>query len=448
MAARQDQTNTIIISIAGVLIFLLSGLAYWNGSQWAKEFARAEELQAQKSQADSASRTSIGEAETLRQMIGFEPSAPIADIEAQFEKDKDQYMSTFDEASRAYRSVLDYIYAENSKISQQENAAKQSVKELQQKLVSVEDESAKQIAAASAAADAAKRDLASERSSFEQARANIEKQKRRLTQTIARKEAEFQQRLNEANTARDEAQNLVAKNDRSLKSLLAERSRESPTFEVADGQITYVNQATGVAWIDVGTADALRNQVTFSVFESDLSDAGKAEKKGSLEVTRLLGDHLAEARITSDDPQNPILPGDNIYSQVWQRGRELRFALTGLVDLDGDGESDLLRAKDLIALNGAVVDSSLEEDGSIDGEMTANTRYLVLGVYPDAPSKGAYRDGYNRMQKEASRVGVETITLTEFLSQMGYREQQSAVSFRANTGTRSGAPTNFRYRTP
>ena len=39
---------------------------------------------------------------------------------------------------------------------------------------------------------------------------------------------------------------------------------------------------------------------------------------------------MAEARITKDDPTNPILTGDNIYSQVWHRGKKLHFALTGV----------------------------------------------------------------------------------------------------------------------
>ena len=113
----------------------------------------------------------------------------------------------------------------------------------------------------------------------------------------------------------------------------------------------------------LGTADSLRRQVTFSVFDADLHDAAKSKKKGSIEVTRLLSDHMAEARITKDDPKNPILTGDNIYSQIWHRGKKLHFALTGLIDIDGDGQSDLQLARDLIELNGGIVDAYLDEAG-------------------------------------------------------------------------------------
>ena len=55
-------------------------------------------------------------------------------------------------------------------------------------------------------------------------------------------------------------------------------------------------------WINVGAADAIRRQVTFNVYDADEHDANRAVKKGSIEVTRLMGDHMAEARVTQDRP--------------------------------------------------------------------------------------------------------------------------------------------------
>jgi hypothetical protein len=163
------------------------------------------------------------------------------------------------------------------------------------------------------------------------------------------------------------------------------------------------------------------------VFDSDLHDAAKAKKKGSIEITRLLSEHMAEGRITKDDPKNPILTGDNIYSQIWQRGKKLHFALTGFIDIDGDGDGDLQLARDLIELNGGIVDAYLDESGKVQGEITANTRYLVSGDKPDSASKTSLQTGTNDMFKEASSLGVETITLPEFLTQMGYKPQDRTV---------------------
>lgn len=454
MAARQDQTQTIIIIICSILILVLGFTTYWNGSQWAKEFARAEELQKQKSDADNATRKKVGEAENLLAMIGFDRQTPLADVEEQFQKDKDAYMSTFPEESRSYRSVLEYIYAENGKIAQQEDAAKEEVKALKETLVALNAEKDKQIEEANAAQREARTDLAAERARFDRERESIEREQQRLTQTLARKETEFNTKLSAAKSAQEEAEAVQRKTSIANENLQAfKRSLDAPNFDVADGQVTYVNQANGIVWVDLGDADGLRPQVTFSVFESELSETGPRSRKGSIEVTRVIGDHIAEAQITNDDPLNPVLPGDQVFSPIWKRGQQLRFALTGLIDLDGDGISDLQQAKDLVAVNGAFVDSSLEEDGSIDGKMSFDTGYLVLGAYPDEPSKAAYREGYDKMNKDADVLGVKTINLSDFLNQMGYRTSDEAFQITKNAGARSSGtggsrPTSYRFRTP
>lgn len=449
MAARQDQTQTIIVIVCSILILLLSIVAYLTWSSAKTEYARAEELAAQKTEAENTARQRIQEAETLTDMIGLPPGTPFSEVQAQYEKDKSQFMGTLEEEAQSYRNVLDYIYTENTKIAQQENEAKKQVKQLQQDLVALKDEWTKQFEAQKAEADKAKRDLASREAEFKTQVERLEQFRKTLVATLAREQKGSEEKVAAANADRDKAIEDLRDSDRSRATLLAERRTGDPTSEVADGTITYVNQANQTAWINLGEADELRRQVTFSVFDSGLSDAGKADRKGSLEVVRVLGDHLAEAKITSDESGNPLLPGDRIYSQVWQPGKSLRFGLTGFIDLDDDGVSDLQRAKDLIAVNGGKVDVSLEEDGSIDGEMTVQTRYLVLGEAPDTPSKASYREGFQTMSKKAANLGVETITLPEFLDRMGYRPAES--TFRYTGGEPSnegGAATSFRFRTP
>ena len=73
------------------------------------------------------------------------------------------------------------------------------------------------------------------------------------------------------------------------------------------------------------------------------------------------------------------------------------------------------------------MDAYLGDDGKIQGEITANTRYLVSGDSPESGSRAALQAGTNDMYKTASSLGVETITLPEFLSQMGYRPQDRTV---------------------
>lgn len=449
MAARQDQTQTIITIVCAILILLLSIVAYLTWSSSKQEFARAEELGDQLNTEKNLRKKTVGEAESMLEMIGFGPGTPFEDVTKRFDEDRNAYMSTYGEGAQTYRNVLSSSQTENMTLAQQESVAKGQVAKLERDLVALSAEYEKKLNEAQNKANESKTDLAAERTRFNTERENIEQQRRQLIQRTARIEDDFNTRLAQVQTDRDGVALESTKKDKTIEKLQAERTIEDPTSEVADGQVTYVNQANQTAWINLGESDSLRRQVTFSVFASELSDAAKAEKKGSLEVVRLLGDHIAEAKITSDDPRDPILPGDRVYSQVWERGKAMRFALTGLIDLDGDGNSDLQRAKDLIALNGGVVDSSLEDDGKTDGEMTVSTRYLVLGDSPNTPGKAFYRDGFQKMSRQADTLGVEVITLTDFLNRMGYRPAEETFRFTGGSGgSRSaggGRPTSYRF---
>ena len=90
---------------------------------------------------------------------------------------------------------------------------------------------------------------------------------------------------------------------------------------------------------------------------------------------------------------------------------------------------------ELIALNGGVVDAYLDNSGKVQGEITANTRYLVYGEKSDSPSRAILQQPTNQMFKEASSLGVETITLPEFLIEMGYKPQDRMVPL--GTGTKA-----------
>jgi hypothetical protein len=107
-----------------------------------------------------------------------------------------------------------------------------------------------------------------------------------------------------------------------------------------------------------------------------------------------------------------------------------------LIDFDGDGQSDLQLARDLIEMNGGVVDAYLDEDGKVQGEITANTRYLISGDSPETASRVALQAGANDMYKTARSLGVETVTLPEFLSQMGYKPQDRTVTLGAGAKAR------------
>jgi hypothetical protein len=144
---------------------------------------------------------------------------------------------------------------------------------------------------------------------------------------------------------------------------------------------------------------------------------------------------MAEAQITSDDPKNPILTGDRIYSQVWDRGRTVGFAIAGKIDLDKDGQDDLQRLKDIIAANSGRVDASPDEAGALEGELKIDTRYLVQGEYPKGtlPRDSAIVASWTTLSEDAERLGIETIPLEEFVKLMGWRIDNRSVAMDATS---------------
>jgi hypothetical protein len=95
----------------------------------------------------------------------------------------------------------------------------------------------------------------------------------------------------------------------------------------------------------------------------------------------------------------------------------------------------------------------------MEGEITANTRYLVLGEIPGSGLQVKLQKGWNDMSQEATKLGVESITLPEFLGQMGYRPQDRTVPLGSGATARDfparpedqmppTATPRFRARTP
>jgi hypothetical protein len=234
--------------------------------------------------------------------------------------------------------------------------------------------------------------------------------------------------------------------------------------DIPDADIRWVNQRSGLVWINVGRGDGLQPLMTFSIYPADISDLSKGARKGTIEVTQLLGDHMAEARITDDTITDPIMPGDKVDTALWNPGEQLHFALAGLMDVNGDGRNDLELVKNLITMNNGVVDCYEDEKGRVHGlsEMSINTRYLVKGSVQrkDDAKMAALAEGQTTMLDKSKELGVQTISLQELLQRMGYKSPVStkatgsdndANRYRAKPKTtepRTKSPDQFQPRQP
>jgi hypothetical protein len=266
---------------------------------------------------------------------------------------------------------------------------------------------------------------------------------------------------------RQENNDLIVINERFKKKL---DDAEKPTFEVADGEIRWVDHVSRLVWINVGSDDGLTKRTTFSVYKKAHHGIGGGTEdiKGSIQVIRIIDAHLAEARVLSTDIYQPIAPGDPIYTPLWSPGRSEFFSFAGFIDLDGDGHSDRELLHGLIAAAGGKVDNYVDDEGQRfhldklvtedsvprNQEINVQTKFLVVGRLPDPTSTADEEEKktffrilghFEAMEKEARKQGVRQINLGDFLSYIGYKPSRrlwhpgEGSPYKLKSGSRSTA---------
>jgi hypothetical protein len=210
------------------------------------------------------------------------------------------------------------------------------------------------------------------------------------------------------------------------------------SFEVADGEIVSVDANLGIVYVNLGSLDNLRPQISFSVYSHDHRGIGREARdiKASVEVTKILGPHLAEAKILTQDRTRPISAGDPIYSPIWAGGRAEYFAFVGLIDFDKDGKSDRETLHRLLKGAKAEIELEVDDQGQrmpAEAKLTENTKFLILGEVPDPsnfatgdprfPQVKAIMEQMNALLKEATLKGVRVVKLSDFMAYMGFQSQ-------------------------
>lgn len=277
---------------------------------------------------------------------------------------------------------------------------------------------------------AAQTELASERDKFNQGRTEQQGQLATLTGALTKKDADLEAMIKELNdkiaalTTQDRARNTLLAEFRDEKKLRTPRE-----FETIDGRITAVLPRERMVYINLGSADGLRPQVTFSVYGQESAKLVATESKAEVEVTQISGSHSAIARVLTDSRSNPILPGDAIFSPAFHPGVRVRFAIVGDIDINGDGRSDRQKIRDLIATNNGIIDVELDDDGKLLGEarplvISPATRYLIKG---NPPTDEKVLAQYSRLIGQADEAGTVTLTMQQFLGMVGYKTDERTV---------------------
>ncbi len=427
MAARENQGLQAIVITLTILVLLLGvGLLLVNNAR-KTAVATAKDASDRATRASGDQAKAQSEAENYKQWIGFQSSDAFDALQTRYKQDMEKFGGAMDEQSRKYETLLDNIYEENRKLVQNESSSKQEIKDLKARLAAVEAQKEEQVKKFKAEMDKVAADAAKQRTDFEEQRTSMRAENEKIAGQLKQLQKTQDEEIAKLTKQRIEKDTSIAKLESSIDKYKARLPEVDPFAQPADGRITWVDQLHRIVWLNLGSADGLRPQVTFSVLAEGLDDAQSAKKKGSIEVTRITDAHMAEARITSDEDTDPLLPGDRIYSLVWDRGRQVGFAIAGVIDINGDGKDDLEKLKAIIVANNGRVDAAPDDTGKQQGEIQVDTRYLVLGEYPNDARHAELSKSWKSLSDDADKLGVETIPLQEFLTLLGWRVEARSV---------------------
>jgi type II secretory pathway pseudopilin PulG len=427
MATRENQGLQAIIIVLTILVLLLGvGLILVNNARKTQK-ATAESNATRATDAGTRAAAAEADSSAFKEIMGFDPTDNLQSVREAVDADMATMAANFPPESRQYSTVLRAMHQENRQLALNAANSAAEVKTLKDRLLALEGQKAAQVKKfedelAKVRADAA---TAAEQAAAERTRILAENDgvKKQMEELRASHEDEMAKLEEQKTQLTEQITNL----EDSVVTLREGVPNPDQFAQPADGEVVFVNQRYSTLWVNLGSADGLRPQVTFAVAEAGLEDAASSEQKGSIEITKIEGPHRAEATITSDSATNPIMPGDRIFSQVWDRGRKVGIAIAGKIDIEGDGQDDLEKLKSIVTASGGTVDAAPNAAGEKEGTLKVSTRYLVQGEYPTGARDTALLKSWTDLEREADALGVEKVSLDEFLSLMGWRSDSRST---------------------
>lgn len=320
------------------------------------------------------------------------------------------------------------------------------------------------------------RDAETERTAAVKAKMDAETEHNQALQVVRDQYTKLEGEHQKLRVAMDQAKNahdqvVAEKDDRiarlvSINNVLQDRIKNATrtSFERADGIVQWVDNSSHLVWINLGSADNLTVRTNFSVYkqsnrgvgvDSENTLKGPEDLKGSIEVTNIVGPHLAQARILDEDIYNPISQGDPIYTPIWSPNQRESFAFVGLIDLDDDGRSDRELLHDVLSSANATVQVEVDDEGNrTGGSIDERTKFLVVGKIPALEDLADQKEieaakkihaEHKALKDEAREQGVRVVTLNDFMAFIGYTPRQRVFRpgdqrpFTLTSGARSTA---------
>lgn len=455
--ARENQGLQIALIVFVMLTIVLGVTTFLFFRQYEEATTRANAAEQKATESSTAARTAVEEANTLKRLIGFAATDTVATIEEAAAGDMRTYAGTMPEENRFYRTVLEYMFTVLKDRDTELTDTKLALETLKNEFRVREASKDPQIASADKRATDAEAALKAAMADYGKERDRMKADQDKVAASLVSARKEQDEAVAKLSTKLEGQAKRIEGLTRELSGTLTTiREMKDPHLAVADGEIRWVNQRAGTVWINLGRADGLSRQASFAVYNADASDLSPEAKKASIEVTQILGDHLAEARIVDDELSDPVQLGDKIQTPIWNPGEQKRFALAGKMDINGDGREDFENVRNIITMHGGQIDAYMRvtPKPEMSGTITANTTYLVLGAAPDENSPAEVRENFTKMIDAAKRLQVPTISVNDLLQQMGWRSGSSVTYGNApdvkgvTGGSGEGSAPEFRNRRP
>ena len=320
MAKRESQGLQIalILTVMAAVLLAVTTILFWNNATKATAAADAANNKAQ--EANNQLGQTVRENQTLREMIGYAADESLDNITTNHATDMVRF-GQYPEQQQNYRELPIFLDQTLQQQLARINELEGRIAQLEEDKTQLTEERNRLVKVEKDAHDKAGQDLIATRDEWTAADRSIEEQRRDL---IAKHKSQLQDLNKRLAKAKGDLER-VQEDNQSLEGQLRQKNRElaelqDESFEIPDGEITWVSQQGREAYINLGKLDALRRQVTFSVYDMDANGITSGKKKGSIEILEVTNDHQARARITDDDVTNPIVKGDVIYSPVWEAG--------------------------------------------------------------------------------------------------------------------------------
>jgi len=254
-------------------------------------------------------------------------------------------------------------------------------------------------------------------------------------------EAEKQKVLADLKKARDDMEIKIKKLEDKIPQV------DLLAYDQPKGKVVTVDKTQQTCYLNLGTADFVKPGLTFSVFgEGEYKPT--AERKASVEIVNVTGDHMCMARVTEikNAARKPIVSGDQLYNPGWFPGLRDHVAIAGLVDLNGDGRDGTPEFVKALEKQGVIVDAWLDlKDQQLKGALKAvgpKTSYLIIGDEPEVDKelvgnqidprlekKLSLRQVIHDLKEDAKAKGVYVVDARRYMALAGMKVPKPASEF-------------------